>query len=92
MVVYDKKFENTEEIKAFIFEREENYRRQVETIAELIAKDEKIKIITLCGPSCAGKTTTSYILEKKLEAISGIDIKIISIDYFFKKGVYFRLC
>ena len=84
MVVYDKKFKNTEEMNAFISEREETYRRQVETIAELIAKDEKIKIITLCGPSCAGKTTTSYILEKKLEAISGIDLKIISIDDFFK--------
>ena len=84
MVVYDKKFENTEDMVRFIKKRERAYRSQVETIAELIAKDEKIKIITLCGPSCAGKTTTSYILEKKLEAISGIDLKIISIDDFFK--------
>ncbi|MBQ8403208.1 MAG: hypothetical protein IJX55_02135 [Clostridia bacterium] len=84
MVVYDKKFENTEDMLRFIKKRERAYRVQVETIAELIAKDEKIKIITLCGPSCAGKTTTSYILEKKLEAISGIDLKIISIDDFFK--------
>ncbi len=84
MVVYDKKFENSEEMLRFIKKRERVYRAQVETIAELIAKDEKIKIITLCGPSCAGKTTTSYILEKKLEAISGIDLKIISIDDFFR--------
>jgi uridine kinase len=84
MIIYDKKFENESHIKAFIAKREKNYRRQVETIAEIIAKDEKIKIITLCGPSCAGKTTTSYILETKLEAISGIDLKIISIDDFFK--------
>lgn len=84
MIVYDKKFENTAQMRAFIEKRERNYRRQVETIAELIAVNPKIKIITLCGPSCAGKTTTSYILEKKLEAISGIDLKIISIDDFFK--------
>ena len=84
MIVYDKKFENEAQIKAFIAKREYNYRRQVETIAEIIAKDEKIKIITLCGPSCAGKTTSSYILEQKLEAISGIDLKIISIDDFFR--------
>ncbi len=84
MVVYDKKFENNEEMLRFIKKREHVYRSQVETIAELIAKDEKIKIITLCGPSCAGKTTTSYILEQKLEAISGIDLKIISIDDFFR--------
>ncbi|MBQ8447603.1 MAG: hypothetical protein IJX27_01570 [Clostridia bacterium] len=84
MIVYDKKFENEAQIKKFIAKREYNYRRQVETIAEIIAKDEKIKIITLCGPSCAGKTTSSYILEQKLESISGIDLKIISIDDFFK--------
>ena len=73
MVVYDKKFENIKDMKAFISERENVYRSQVETIAQLIAQDEKIKIITLCGPSCAGKTTSSYILEKTLESISGID-------------------
>ena len=84
MVVYDKKFENQDAMKAFIAEREHVYCSQVETIAKLIAQDEKIKIITLCGPSCAGKTTSSYILEKTLEAISGIDLKIISIDDFFK--------
>ncbi len=84
MVVYDKKFENQDAMQAFIAEREHAYCAQVETIARLIAQDEKIKIITLCGPSCAGKTTSSYILEKTLEAISGIDLKIISIDDFFK--------
>ena len=84
MVVYDKKIENQNAMKSFIAERELAYCSQVETIAKLIAQDEKIKIITLCGPSCAGKTTSSYILEKTLEAISGIDLKIISIDDFFK--------
>lgn len=84
MVVYDKIFENQEAMKKFIAEREQIYCSQVETIAKLIAEDENIKIITLCGPSCAGKTTSSYILEKTLESISGIDLKIISIDDFFK--------
>jgi hypothetical protein len=55
MIVYDKQFQNTAEMQAFICEREEIYRRQVETIAELIANDANIKIITLCGPSCAVK-------------------------------------
>ena len=45
MIVYDKKFENEAQIKTFINKREYNYRRQVETIAEIIAQDEKIKII-----------------------------------------------
>ena len=38
MIVYDKKFENTEEMSFFIKKREYAYRSQVETIAELIAK------------------------------------------------------
>ena len=84
MIVYDKNFENTKSMENFIAEREHIYCSQVETIARLIAEDENIKIITLCGPSCAGKTTSSYILEKTLESISGIDLKIISIDDFFK--------
>lgn len=84
MVVYDKQFQNISEMEHFILERENIYRAQVEAIAKLIAQNDKIKIITLCGPSCAGKTTSSYILEKTLEAISGIDLKIISIDDFFK--------
>ncbi len=84
MVIYDKRFNGISEMESFISERENIYCEQVKTIAKLIAQDKRIKIITLCGPSCAGKTTSSYILEKTLEAISGIDLKIISIDDFFK--------
>ena len=61
MIVYDKNFENTKAMENFIAEREHIYCSQVETIAKLIAEDENIKIITLCGPSCAGKTTSFYM-------------------------------
>ncbi|MGN1096193.1 MAG: uridine kinase [Eubacteriales bacterium] len=84
MVVYNRKFENDGDIRDFIEAREADFRSQVETVASLIAADKNIKIITLSGPSCAGKTTSSHILERELEEKYGMDSKIISIDDFFK--------
>ncbi len=84
MVIYDKQFKNTDDMQRFIDENEHIYRSQTEAIASIIAEDENITIITLSGPSCAGKTTSSYILERVLEENYGIDSKIISIDNFFK--------
>lgn len=84
MIIYNKLFHNTNEMKDFVSLRENKFKSQTETIADLIAENENIKIITLSGPSCAGKTTSSYILQNTLEKGYGIDSKIISIDNFFK--------
>ena len=84
MIIYNKLFHNTNEMKDFVSLRENKFKSQTETIADLIAENENIKIITLSGPSCAGKTTSSYILQNTLEKRYGIDSKIISIDNFFK--------
>ena len=83
MIIYNKLFHNTNEMKDFVSLRENKFKSQTETIADLIAENENIKIITLSGPSCAGKTTSSYILQNTLEKRYGIDSKIISIDNFF---------
>lgn len=84
MIIYNKLFHNTNEMKDFVSLRENKFKSQTEAIADLIAENENIKIITLSGPSCAGKTTSSYILQNTLEKRYGIDSKIISIDNFFK--------
>ncbi len=39
--------------------------------------------MTLAGPTCSGKTTTSYILEHEFEK-RGLTVKIISIDDFYR--------
>ncbi len=83
MFVYDHKFQNDKEISAFVYEAEEHYKNQVLSIAKQISEIENLKFLTLAGPSCSGKTTTSYILEEELKK-HDITIKIISIDDFYR--------
>ena len=83
MFVYDNVFKNENDIRRFVCEAEEKYRNQVLKIAEEIIKIDHIKFLTLSGPTCSGKTTTSYILEKEFEN-RGMTIKIISIDDFYR--------
>ena len=83
MFVYDNVFKNENDIRRFVCEAEEKYRNQVLKIAEEIIKIDHIKFLTLSGPTCSGKTTTSYILEKEFEN-RGMTVKIISIDDFYR--------
>ena len=83
MFVYDKTFQNEKEILAFVYEAEANYKNQVLDIARKISEIKNLRFLTLAGPSCSGKTTTSYILEEELKA-HDITVKIISIDDFYR--------
>ena len=62
---------------------EEHYKKQVLDIADDIAEQDNIRFLTLAGPTCSGKTTSSYILEQEFEN-KGISTKIISIDDFYR--------
>ncbi len=83
MFVYDTIFKNDDEIRDFVLRAEEHYKKQVLDIAECVADDEHLRFLTLAGPTCSGKTTTSYILEHEFEK-RGISTKIISIDDFYR--------
>lgn len=83
MFVYDNKFQNEKDILAFINKAEDNYKNQVLDIAKKISKIDNLKFLTLAGPSCSGKTTTSYILEEELK-MHDITVKIVSIDDFYR--------
>ena len=83
MYQYNTEFNTEKEIRAFIESAEANYQNQVVQIAGQIASLENIKFLTLAGPTCSGKTTTSYILEKELGKL-GYSVKIISIDDFYR--------
>lgn len=83
MFVYDHIFRSDEEIRSFVYEAENRYKNQVLSIAKQISEIEDLKFLTLAGPSCSGKTTTSYILEEELKK-HDITIKIISIDDFYR--------
>ena len=84
MFVYQNVFKNNDEIRAFVQSAEDNYKNQVLHIAnDIINENQHIKFLTLSGPSCSGKTTSSYILENEFEK-RGLTVKIISIDDFYR--------
>ncbi len=83
MFVYDNIFKNDDEIRAFIDSAEKHYKKQVLDIADDVAKHDNIRFLTLAGPTCSGKTTSSYILKQEFEK-RGIATKIISIDDFYR--------
>ena len=83
MFIYNNIFKNDEQIRLFVENSERNYKNQVLKIAIEISELDHIKFLTLSGPTCSGKTTTSYILEQEFEK-RGSTVKIISIDDFYR--------
>lgn len=69
-------------IKEYILLDEALHEKKIATIADKIAKDKKIKLITIAGPSSSGKTTFAKRLEIQLK-INGIKPKTISVDDYF---------
>lgn len=66
----------------FLLDNESRYRGQLFTIANKIIAKNKVKMVLLCGPSCAGKTTTANLLKQILE-LKGRVVDVISMDDFF---------
>ncbi len=75
------KFENENEIKSYIFECEDRFEQMLCEATEKILLINA-KIITLCGPTCSGKTTTAHLLMDKLKA-KGKNVHIVSFDDFY---------
>ena len=71
---------NTQE---FVNECEKGFRVQLEKIsADILSRKNPVKIILLGGPSCAGKTTSSRLLDE-LMTESGKNVVPIEMDNFF---------
>lgn len=70
------------DLHKFIMDTESRYRGQLFTLADRILSKKDVKIVLLCGPSCAGKTTTAKLLKDILE-LKGRMVDIISMDDFF---------
>ena len=68
------------DLENFITEEEEKYHSQVRELVEDFISSKK-KIILLCGPTSAGKTTTSKIIINRLKQL-GYDSISISLDNF----------
>ena len=75
-----------EEKKNYIVRCEECYDNALSDIAREIACRKTVRLCGLAGPSCAGKTTSSFKLTMQLGE-HGIWVRTISIDDFFHNRI-----
>jgi|LGVF01.2.fsa_nt_gb uridine kinase len=73
---------NKQTPEALITLSEDSYHNQIFEMVNSFIKNKDKKFILLSGPSSSGKTTTSHIIEERLEA-KGYTTKVISLDDFF---------
>ena len=75
-------FKDEEQIRALVAFGESTFRARLSDTVNRIADRDDLRLITVSGPSCSGKTTSSAKLETALEA-HGYTVHVISIDDFF---------
>ena len=75
-------FKNEMEKQALVRFGEERFRTRLSDTVNEIAERSELRLITVSGPSCAGKTMGSAKLEQALRA-HGHRVQVISIDDFF---------
>ena len=73
-------FNSETEIAAFVRECEDKYTSDVKKACSISIAGGKI--ITLCGPTCSGKTTSALILDDEFKRC-GKELHTISIDDFY---------
>jgi|AntRauTorcE11897_2_1112592.scaffolds.fasta_scaffold00016_77 uridine kinase len=73
---------NDQNIGNLIKTSENGYKTQILDIAKHITSNKTTKFVLVAGPSSAGKTTTSYILQNALKN-ENVKATVISLDNFF---------
>lgn len=66
-----------------IAEAEDAYHNRIKEIANRVAEDRSIRIITLAGPSGSGKTTSANLLSDAIKA-HGLESMVVSLDDFYR--------
>ncbi len=83
MVKYSKaRFENMEKARLFVKEGEADFEKRLTALTKAVSHEEDIRLITLSGPTCSGKTTTAKKLISTFAECSK-RVNIISIDDFY---------
>lgn len=62
---------------------EAGYRRDVRRVCRAICAQPDLRVLTLAGPTCSGKTTTASAIEAYLDS-HGREVSVISLDDFFR--------
>lgn len=74
---------SSDKIRSFIGECEADFETRLDASVAQACADRTLKVITLSGPTCSGKTTAAKKLIGELEAI-GKKVHIVSIDDFYR--------
>lgn len=80
MIIDNLFLKSEKDTQEFVYNCEGQYLSDVEKACS-ISKNSS-RIITLCGPTCSGKTTTALILDDKFKECS-MELHTISIDDFY---------
>lgn len=75
-------FSSEDEKKAMVYASEHTFSAELNRVIQRVLSDPTLPVLTLCGPSCSGKTTLCNRLTRALTD-SGRQAKLISIDDFF---------
>ena len=82
-----KRFDRTMGTESIVREEEARFEQELGRLTERICADKALRVLTLSGPTCSGKTTTANKLIQKF-ADEGRNIHVISIDdFYFDKTV-----
>ncbi len=69
--------------KALVADAEAAFEARLTSIADAVLRDPNVQFLTVTGPSCSGKTTTTDVLCRKLEE-AGRALYPVSLDDFYK--------
>lgn len=83
MYIQDRIFLNDNQKREFINECERAFENQINLIIDNIKLRQEIKVLTLSGPTCSGKTITAQKLTGELTT-AGKRVYKISIDDFYR--------
>ena len=75
-------FKNEKEKKAFVLQEDLAFGERILSSVKQLVLNEPVRIMTVSGPSCSGKTTTADLICRALKQ-SGKNVHVISLDNFF---------
>ena len=75
-------YTNRAAAKRFVDSCENSFKKEILNVSDSLVLNDNSNIITLCGPTCSGKTTTASILTIDLSE-KGKRAKVLSIDDFY---------
>ncbi len=83
MLTIYKNFNSFSDKRDFVYESEDAFEAELDRVAREIRDEEGLKVVTLSGPTCSGKTTTAATLIRDWGR-AGQRVRLISIDDFFR--------